>query len=173
MSDTQTATTATVTSTDCTTIAFEQSGAGPAVIVVSNVAEDRTGVAGLAAELAKDFTVITFDRRGRGGSGDPQPYDPEREVEDIAALIDVIGAPVALMSGSGGCALVLDAASALGDRVSGLYLFEPPFIVDDARPPAPAGYVEHQEALVAAGRRDEAVEYFWPRWSACLPSTSR
>jgi pimeloyl-ACP methyl ester carboxylesterase len=161
MNDTQpTTVTSTVTSADGTTIAYERTGSGPAVIVVSNVAEDRTGVAGIAAELAKDFTVITFDRRGRGASGDPQPYDPRHEIGDIAALIDVVGAPVALTSGSGGCGLVLDAASALGDRVSALYLFEPPFIVDDSRAPAPEGYVEHQEALVAAGRRDEAVEYF-------------
>lgn len=150
----------TVISTDGTTIAYQQMGSGPAVIVVSNVAEDHTGVAGIAAALAEDFTVVTFDRRGRGASGDPQPYDPAREVDDIVALAGLIGGPVALASGSGGCGLTLDAASALGDRVSGVYLFEPPFIVDDSRSPMPAGYVEHQESLVAAGRRDEAVEYF-------------
>lgn len=158
MNDTHAPTT--VTSADGTTIAYERTGSGPAAIVVSNVAEDRTGVAGFAAGLADDFTVVTFDRRGRGDSGDPQPYDPAREVDDIAALVDLVGAPVSLASGSGGCGLVLDAASALGDRVSGVYLFEPPFIVDDSRAPAPKDYVEHQEELVAAGRRDEAVEYF-------------
>lgn len=152
--------TATVTSADGTTIAFDQIGSGPAIIVISNVAEDRTGVAGIADALAHDFTAITFDRRGRGESGDPQPYDPAREIDDIAALIDYVGTPVFLTSGSGGCGLALDAASALGDKVAGLYLYEPPFIIDDSRAPAPAGYVEHQEALVAAGRRDEAVEYF-------------
>ncbi len=148
------------TSSDGTRIAYERTGSGPAVIVISNVAEDRTGVAGLAAALAASFTVITFDRRGRGASEDHQPYDPARETDDIAALVDVVGSPVALTSGSGGCGLALDAASTLGEKVWGLYLYEPPFIVDDSRPPAPAGYVAHQEALVAAGRRDEAVEYF-------------
>jgi pimeloyl-ACP methyl ester carboxylesterase len=150
----------TVTSADGTTIAYQQTGSGPAIIVVSNVAEDHTGVAGVADALSKNFTVISFDRRGRGASGDPQPYDPAREIEDIAALIEVAGGSAALTSGSGGCGLTLDAASALGDRVTGLYLYEPPFIVDNSRPPAPADYVEHQEALVAAGRRSEAVEYF-------------
>jgi pimeloyl-ACP methyl ester carboxylesterase len=149
-----------VTSADGTTIAYEKSGAGPAIIVISNVAEDRTGVAGVAEALSRHFTVINFDRRGRGASGDPQPYDPAREIEDIAALIDVAGGSAALTSGSGGCGLALDAAGALGDRVTGLYLYEPPFIVDDSRSPAPPDYVEHQEALVAAGRRSEAVEYF-------------
>lgn len=154
------ATATTIVSTDGTTIAYEVTGTGPAVIVVSNVAEDRTGVAGIAAALAADFTVLTFDRRGRGASGDPQPYEPAREVDDIVALADVVGAPVALAGGSGACGLVLDAATALGDRLAGVYLFEPPFIVDDSRAPAPEGYVQHQEQLVAAGRRDEAVEYF-------------
>lgn len=151
---------ATVTSADGTTIAYEKTGCGPAIIVISNVAEDRTGVAGIAEALAANFTVVTYDRRGRGASGDPQPYEPAREIEDLAALIEVVGAPAFLTSGSGGCGLALDAASALGDRVAGLYLYEPPFIVDDSRAPAPTGYVAHQEALVAAGRRDEAVEFF-------------
>jgi uncharacterized protein YndB with AHSA1/START domain/pimeloyl-ACP methyl ester carboxylesterase len=149
----------TVTSADGTTIAYRKTGSGPAIIVISNVAEDHTGVAGIATALSEDFTVISFDRRGRGASGDPQPYDPAREIDDIAALIDVAGGSAALTSGSGGCGIALDAA-ALGDKVTGLYLYEPPFIVDDSRPPAPADYVEHQEALVAAGKRSEAVEYF-------------
>lgn len=150
----------TLTSADGTTIAYEQTGSGPAIIIVSNVAEDHTSVAGLVTALAKDFTVISFDRRGRGASGDPRPYDPAREIDDISALIDVLGGSAALTSGSGGCGLALDAASALGDKVSGLYLYEPPFIVDGSRPPVPADSVEHLEALVAAGKRSEASEYF-------------
>lgn len=149
----------TITSADGTTIAYERAGTGPAVIVISNVAEDHTGVAGLAEALSGHFTVVSFDRRGRGASGDPQPYDPAREIEDIAALIDIAGGSAALTSGSGGCAIALDAVSALGDKVTGLYLYDPPFFVDDSRTPAPADYVEHVDELVAAGRRDEAVEY--------------
>ncbi|WP_208321486.1 alpha/beta fold hydrolase [Microbacterium hydrocarbonoxydans] len=151
---------ATVISADGTPIAYERTGEGPVIIVISNVAEDRTGVAGLVEALAADFTVVSYDRRGRGASGDPQPYEPAREVDDVAALIEAVGAPVYLTSGSGGCGLALDAASALGDRIAGLYLYEPPFIVDDSRAPAPADYVKHQEELLAAGRRDDAVEYF-------------
>jgi uncharacterized protein YndB with AHSA1/START domain/pimeloyl-ACP methyl ester carboxylesterase len=150
----------TVISADGTAIAYEKTGSGPAIIVISNVAEDHTGVAGMAKALSEHFTVISFDRRGRGASGDPQPYDPAREIDDIAALIDVAGGSAALTSGSGGCGLAIDAASALGGKVTGLYLYEPPFIVDDSRSPAPADYLEHQEALVAAGKRSEAVEYF-------------
>ncbi|MBN6041340.1 alpha/beta fold hydrolase [Amycolatopsis sp. 195334CR] len=153
----------TLTSADGTTIAYETAGSGPAIIVVSNVAEDRSGVAGLAEALSAHFTVLTFDRRGRGASGDPQPYDPAREIEDIAALVEVLGGSAALTSGSGGSGLTLDAASALGDKVTGIYLYEPSFIVDDSRPPAPADYVEHLDALIADGKRGEAVEYFMTR----------
>jgi pimeloyl-ACP methyl ester carboxylesterase len=150
----------TLTSKDGTTIAYETAGSGPAVIVISTVAEDHTGVAGIAAALAEHFTVVNYDRRGRGGSGDPQPYDPAREIDDIEALIDTVGGRAALVSGSAGGILALDAATALGPKVTGLGLYEPPFIIDDSRPPAPADYVAHQEALVAAGKRSEAVEYF-------------
>lgn len=149
----------TITSADGTLIAYEKTGSGPAIIVVSNVAEDHTGVAPLVETLSKDFTVLSFDRRGRGASGDPQPYDPAHEIEDIAALIDIAGGSAVLTSGSGGCAIVLDAASALGDKVTGVCLFDPPFFVDDSRPPAPAEYVERVEELVAADKRSEAVEY--------------
>ncbi len=148
-----------IISADGTTIAYEQSGVGPAIIVISNVAEDHTGVAGLVAELAAHFTVISFDRRGRGESGDPQPYDSARELEDIAALVDVAGGSAALASGSGGCAITLDAATYLGDKATGIYLYDPAFIVDDSRPPAPTDYVEHVDSLVTAGKRSEAVEY--------------
>ena len=81
--------------------------------------------------------MYTYDRRGRGDSGDTKPYAPQREVEDLAAVIEAAGGGVSLISGSAGCVLCLDAATALGDSVRGLYLFEPPFIVNDGRPPMP------------------------------------
>jgi pimeloyl-ACP methyl ester carboxylesterase len=152
--------TTTVISADETPIAYERFGAGDAVIVVNTVAEDRSGLSGLAGLLAEQFTVYIYDRRGRGDSGDTQPYAPEREVEDLAAVVEAAGGRVALASGSAGCVLCLDAATALGDRITGLYLFEPPFIVNDGRPPMPPDYVEHVESLLAVGDRSAAVEYF-------------
>ena len=150
----------TTTSPDGTTIAYEIAGSGPALILVNTVAEDHTSLAGLAALLAEQFTVLSYDRRGRGDSGDPQPYEPAREIEDLEVLIDILGGSATLVSGSAGAVLALDAATALGSKVTGLYLYEPPFIVDGSRAPVPADYVTHSEALVAAGKRDEAVEYF-------------
>jgi pimeloyl-ACP methyl ester carboxylesterase len=117
-------------------------------------------LSGLDGLLAEHFTVYSYDRRGRGDSGDTKPYAPEREVEDLAALVKAAGGGVSLISGSAGCVLCLDAATTLGDSVRGLYLFEPPFIVNDGRPPMPSDYVEHLESLVASGDRSAAVEYF-------------
>jgi pimeloyl-ACP methyl ester carboxylesterase len=144
----------TVTSRDGTTIAYEAAGGGPGVVLGGARANDAT------APLTADFTVYNYDRRGRGDSGDVQPYAPAREVEDLAALLDAVGRPASLVSGSAGCVLALDAASALGERVAALYLYEPPFIVGPGRPPVPADYVQRVTRLVADGKRDEAVEVF-------------
>lgn len=150
----------TVTSKDGTTIAYEVAGGGPVVVLVGTTAGDHHDLDGLAAALAASFRVVNYDRRGRGASGDVQPYAPAREVEDLEALTGAVGAPVSLVSGSAGCVLALDAASALGDRVAALYLYEPPFIVGPGRPPVPADYAERVGRLVAEGRRDRAVEVF-------------
>jgi pimeloyl-ACP methyl ester carboxylesterase len=149
----------TVTSNDGTTIAFDQSGAGPAVILVGGALSDRAGAAQVAALLAQHYTAINFDRRGRGDSGDTQPYAVEREVEDIAALINAVGGSACVFGGSSGAALALEAANR-GLPITKLALYEPPFIVDDARKPIPEGYVAHLGELATSRRRGEAVEYF-------------
>ena len=81
----------TVTSRDGTAIAYERAGSGPAVVLVGGAFCDRMFAGPLAGLLQSDFTVVTYDRRGRGDSGDTQPYAVEREIEDIAALIDAAG----------------------------------------------------------------------------------
>lgn len=149
----------TVTSNDGTTIAFDQSGAGPAVILVGGALSDRAAATPVAALLAPHFTVINYDRRGRGDSGDTQPYAVEREVEDIATLIDAVGGSACVFAKSSGAALALEAANR-GLPITKLALYEPPFIVDDARKPIPEGYVAHLGELATSGRRGEAVEYF-------------
>jgi hypothetical protein len=130
------------------------------VLLVGTTASDHHDLDGLGRLLADGFRVVNYDRRGRGDSGDVQPYAPAREVEDLEALTGVVGGPVSLISGSAGCVLALDAASALGDRVASLYLYEPPFIVGPGRSPVPADYAERVGRLVAEGRRDQAVEVF-------------
>src|SRR6266496_3829270 len=149
-----------VHSKDGTTIAFDWSGEGPAIILVGGALSDRSAGTQLAAHLAPHFTVYTYDRRGRGESGDTAPYAIAREVEDIDALINEAGGSAFVFGHSSGAVLALEAARLLPTKITKLALYEPPFIIDDSRPPAPQDYVPHLMELVSSGRRGEAVEYF-------------
>ena len=151
----------TVTSKDGSTIAFDQSGTGPALVLVGAALADRAGVAKLAKLLAQTFTVLNYDRRGRGKSTDTPPYAVEREVEDIEALVDAAGGSAYLFGSSSGAVLALDAANKLGNKAQGLLLYEPPLIIDDSRPPMPDDFAERVSQLVAAGRRSDAVKFFF------------
>lgn len=90
----------------------------------------------LAELLSPHFTVFNYDRRGRGDSGDRPPYAVAREVEDIEALIDEAGGSAFVYGISSGAVLALEAASKLPNKIKKLALYEPPFILDDSRPPA-------------------------------------
>jgi pimeloyl-ACP methyl ester carboxylesterase len=148
----------TVTSKDGTTIAFDRLGSGPPVVLVCGGSVDRMADAAIAQELASDFTVLNYDRRGRGDSGDTPPYAIEREVEDIEAVIQAAGGSANLWGSSSGAVLAM-IATASGIPVSKLALWEPPFILDEnARPPA--DQVEQYETMIAEGRRGDAAEYF-------------
>jgi pimeloyl-ACP methyl ester carboxylesterase len=150
----------TVISKDSTTIAFDRSGQGPAIILVAPATATRLAQASLAAALAPQFTVFAYDRRGRGDSGDTSPYAVEREVEDIDALITEAGGSAFVFGHSSGAVLGLEAARLLGGGIKKLAMYEPPFIIDDSRPPMPNDYVPHLNELIAEGRRSETVEYF-------------
>src|ERR671915_2560790 len=115
----------TVASSDGTALAFDRLGAGPPVVLVSGASTTRGIHDELAELLAGDFTVINYDRRGRGDSGDTRPYSVEREIEDIAALVEVAGEPVSVIGWSSGAILALRAA-ARGVAVASLALHEPP-----------------------------------------------
>jgi len=112
----------TVTSKDGTTIAFTQIGQGPAVILVDGATGFRWSSAPseLAQILASDVTVYTYDRRGRGESGDTQPFAVTREVDDLEALIDAAGGAAYLYGISSGGALALEAALGLPSKVKKL-----------------------------------------------------
>jgi pimeloyl-ACP methyl ester carboxylesterase len=150
-----------VASKDGTIIVFEPSGQGPAVVLVGGVLGDRSQQAPLAALLAQQFTVFNYDRRGRGESGFTPPHALEREIEDLDAIIDAAGGE-AFVYGTSGCgALALYAAAAgLAPKIKKLAIWEPPYIVDDSRPPAPQDYKEQLTKLLAAGRRGDMVELF-------------
>jgi pimeloyl-ACP methyl ester carboxylesterase len=151
----------TARSADGTLIAYETRGDGPPLILVDGALCSRAmgPSAALAKALGEQFTVITYDRRGRGQSADAARYAVQREIEDLAALIAVTGGAAFVCGVSSGAVLALEAA-AFGLPITGLALYEPPFIVDDSRPPMPADYVDQVNALLASGRRGDAVRLF-------------
>jgi pimeloyl-ACP methyl ester carboxylesterase len=150
------------TSADGTQIAFSRSGEGPTIVMVDGAMSHRAinpSAAQLADLLGSKFTIVTYDRRGRGGSSDVQPYAVEREVEDLAAVIEATGGQAFVLGASSGAVLALHAAAA-GLPITKLALYEPPFIVDDARPALPEDYVPQLRARAASKDPGSAVEYF-------------
>jgi len=155
----------TVTSRDGTTIAYERAGDGPPVVLVSGALCDRKVNAPLAALLARRFTVYTYDRRGRGASGDvaggtPTQHAVDREVEDIAALVAEAGGSAAVCGFSSGAALALAAAADGGAGVSHLVMYEPPYSLEEDNRKTKAEYTARLAEVLAAGRRGDAVELF-------------
>jgi pimeloyl-ACP methyl ester carboxylesterase len=149
-----------VTSKDGTRIDYERLGRGPAVVLIDGAMCSRTfGPMPKIAELLKEqFTVYLYDRRGRGASGDTQPYSKAREVEDIMALVDAAGGSAFAVGLSSGAALAFEAAAG-NAGITKLAIYEPPFMVDDRRH-AQLNHEAKLRALVAAGRRSAAVKYF-------------
>jgi pimeloyl-ACP methyl ester carboxylesterase len=158
---TQPGTTHYVTSADGTRIAFDREGEGPPLILVSGLLCSRTTTAALASELASQFTVINYDRRGRGESGDTPPYAVGREVEDLAALMAAAGGAAAVYGHSSGAGLAVHAAAS-GLPVTRLVLHEPPYSSDDEASRQGARDLATQvEAVLAQGHRREAVALFF------------
>ncbi|MBI5670574.1 MAG: alpha/beta hydrolase [Chloroflexi bacterium] len=182
----------TITSKDGTTIAFDQSGTGPAVILVDGALQYRAfdqGMAELANRLAPHFTVLHYDRRGRGDSTDTPPYAVEREIEDIEALINAAGGSACVYGISSGAVLALEAAIALPGKVRKLAMYEAPFNDDKAARQSWQAYTRQLGELLAAGRKGDAVGLFmmlvgataeqvnevrqypmWPLWEAVAPT---
>ncbi len=149
----------TTTSKDGTLLAFDQLGEGLAVVLISGGPADRTSNTPLAELLKARFTVLNYDRRGRGESGDAPEWTPDREYEDIAAVIDEAGGFAALIGNSGTGNIALEAA-ARGLPVTRLALWEPPYILPGTRAAVPADWGRRIDELVAAGRPGDALQYW-------------
>ena len=149
-----------VRSKDGTAIAFDRIGHGAPLILVDGALCYRSmgQTAELAELLAHDFAVFTYDRRGRGKSTDTAPYAVEREIEDLAAVLNEADGAAFVWGTSSGAALALEAANRLSG-IRKLALYEAPFIVDDSRPTTEDDWVRIGEA-VAADRRSDAVKIF-------------
>jgi alpha-beta hydrolase superfamily lysophospholipase len=147
-----------VTSADGTVVAYDRLGAGPPVVVVGGATCDRAKTSGVAEALAAHHTVVNYDRRGRGESGDTLPYAVAREVEDLAAVLDELG-PACVYGHSSGAGLVLHALAA-GLPITRAVLHEPPYGPPEAAADARA-YAASLTSLLAAGRRDDALALFF------------
>jgi pimeloyl-ACP methyl ester carboxylesterase len=160
MAQAQTPPTHTVTSKDGTRIAYQRVGAGPGLVLVSGAlgAKDMSFMQNFVKAFSPHFTVINYDRRGRGESTDMPPFSVEREVEDIGALIEAEG-PAHVLGTSSGAALALEAAAS-GVPMLSVMAFEPPYMVAEHRKPAHAAYEARLKALVEEGRRDDALKLF-------------
>jgi pimeloyl-ACP methyl ester carboxylesterase len=180
-------------SADGTSIGYETVGSGPLIVLVAGALQYRA-IDPPSRELARlvaagGFTVVTYDRRGRGESGDTAGYDVLREVEDLGAVTVAVGETARAFGMSSGGVLLLHALAA-GVPITRFALYEPPFIVDEQRPPLAPSYGADLDRLIADGRRSDAValfmteaagvpadyvgalraEPFWPAFEAVAPT---
>ena len=150
----------TVTSKDGTKIAYDRVGHGPVVILILGALNSRKSGAKLAKSLASNFSVISYDRRGRGDSKDTVPYAPEREIEDLAAIINEIGGPVYLYGHSSGGAIVLEASIKLRKQIKKLAIYEVPYSMDANARKAAKDYNSQLKKFLKSGRNADAVALF-------------
>jgi pimeloyl-ACP methyl ester carboxylesterase len=152
----------TVTSKDGTAIAFDSYGTGTPVILVGGAFQYRAfdpRTAKLARLISADHTVLHYDRRGRGDSGNTMPYTVEREIDDIQALIEAVGGSAGVFGMSSGGALALEAAKS-SPAITKLALYEAPFIVDGSHEPLPDDFIDRLEASLTAGQPGKAATQF-------------
>ena len=147
-------------SSDGTPIAYEVDGSGQPLVLVGGAFQTRDDplMTGLASALRDRFTVVRYDRRGRGGSGDAAAYRDGCEEDDLGAVLDAAGGEVAVFGMSSGAVLALEAA-AHGAHMSALVVYEPPVIVD-GREAVPEDDADQLRILVQEGDRDGAVRRF-------------
>ena len=150
-----------VTSADGTRIAFDRPGHGSPLIVVGGIFSDREKMRDLADAFSKWCTVINYDRRGRGQSGDGSAYAVAREIEDLGALIATTGGSASVYGHSSGAGLALNAAAA-GLPIDRLVLHEPPYGPNDNDSKQGAMEMAHAiRTMIAQDRRSEAITTFF------------
>jgi pimeloyl-ACP methyl ester carboxylesterase len=146
-----------VRSRDGTDIACYRTGAGSPLVLVHGTTADHTRWAPVLPALSQRFTVYAMDRRGRGGSGDTEPYALEREFEDLVAVVESRGESVNLLGHSYGGMIALEAATRT-HNIRRLIVYEGAAFPEEAGVDIyPPGSIEGIEALLRAGDRDGAV----------------
>ena len=147
-----------VTSKDGIPIAYERSGEGLPLVLIHGAAADHTRWTPILPKLEKHFTVYAVDRRGRGQSGDVEPYTIEREYEDVGAVVDSIPGPVNLLGHSYGALCSLE-ASLKTSNLRKLILYEPP-IPTDVKKNYPPDAVDRMNSYLHVGEREKALLIF-------------
>lgn len=146
-------------SRDGTAIAYRRRGEGPPVILVGGALSTAATEAPLARLLAPHFEVVTYDRRGRGSSGERGPYAVDREIEDLGALVTAVGGRASVFGVGAGGALVLEAQAA-GLPVDLLAVYEPTYTPGASGAQFKACCTARLHRLLSAGDRGGAVELF-------------
>lgn len=150
----------TATSRDGTKIAYDTVGHGPTVILALGALNSRKSGINLAKLLSSHFTVISYDRCGRGDSTDTATYTPQREVEDIEALIDQVGEPEYLYGYSSGGAITRRAATTLHKQIRKIAIYEVPYVLDDKARNIAKEYDKQLKKFLESGLRGDAVALF-------------
>lgn len=153
---------ATTASLDGTLIAYDVRGDGPPLVYITGATCFRTflPVVRDSKTFATGFRVATYDRRGRGNSGDTTPWSLEREVEDIDAMIDTLGGEAFVYGHSSGAVLALHAARRLGSKVRGAVLYDAPWVHDTTERQEYATLRAHVEHLLDQGKHARATRRF-------------
>jgi len=151
----------TVVSADGTVLAVSDGGTGPALVVVGG-AFDHHGtptVERLTSTLRDRYRVVTYDRRGRGASSDTDPWAIEREVEDLAAVVDTIDGPATALGMCVGAGVVLHGLAG-GVPLGGAVLYEPPYRATVDPHADDVVFADVLDEYVGAGRRAQAVRAY-------------
>lgn len=148
------------TSSDGTSLAYDEIGSGPALVLIGGGPTTRAANAELSELLASSHTVYNYDRRGHGDSDDAESFTVDQEFEDVQAMLGVAGGQAAVFGSSGGAVIALQAALR-GLAITRLALWEPAYVVEGTRPPVPADYAARLAELIASGRRSDAGEMFF------------
>jgi pimeloyl-ACP methyl ester carboxylesterase len=146
-----------VTSKDGTQIGFKRSGSGPPLLLVHGTTADHQRWAPISPQLEPHFTVLAMDRRGRGMSGDGPEYNIMREAEDVAAVVESLDQPAAVLGHSYGGLVALEAALITG-RINRLILYEPP--VPDGSWHFDPSLLQRINELADQGKNEAALELF-------------
>jgi pimeloyl-ACP methyl ester carboxylesterase len=126
-------------------------------VLVHGTTGSAEGWAFVAPQLASDFRVITYDRCGRGQSGDPQDYSFEAEADHLLAVLAWAGAPAHVVGHSFGARVAMLALQRNPD-IATCVLYEPPLALEAV----PAETWEAIEEASRANDWEEVLARFYP-----------